>query len=182
VDGQLDLFVTLMQKLHDLGFAPWRFVGEGARALLSAELRKCLANSKAQLCVQIIHKLTGLAFNYLQIVSGFLTDCDWRYRAWWCQTFDHTDEWRIYLHRHRIDLIFMKFRLWISCQEIGGAQQGDCGMCSNTECWTLLQVWNYDILPVVHSKWWSFIYKVCHATITSHQNVSYDLFKQMEEE
>jgi hypothetical protein len=76
VDGQLDLFVTLMQKLHDVGFAPWRFVGEGARALLSAELRKCLANSKAQLCVQIIHKLTGLAFNYLQIVSGFLTDCD----------------------------------------------------------------------------------------------------------
>jgi pentatricopeptide repeat protein len=69
VDGQLDLFVTLMQKLHDVGFAPWRFVGEGARALLSAELRKCLANSKAQRCVQIIHKLTGCGFLAKKLVE-----------------------------------------------------------------------------------------------------------------
>jgi len=69
VDGQLDLFVTLMQKLHDVGFAPWRFVGEGARALLSAELRKCLANSKAQRCVQIIQKLTGCGFLAKKLVE-----------------------------------------------------------------------------------------------------------------
>ncbi|BBN05914.1 protein MpPPR_69 [Marchantia polymorpha subsp. ruderalis] len=68
-EGQLDLFMAFVKKLHAAGFCASRFVGDGAMALLSEECNSLLMRGQLDRCISVLETLSGSGFLLRKVVD-----------------------------------------------------------------------------------------------------------------